>query len=207
MSTTATRSPAISRTLALPGGSYIDATDGELVDACRAGDQLAWNALIRRHSPRLWAIARFNGLDTAAAEDVVQTAWSTLCRSLDRLDNDSAVSGWLSTVVKREAIRASKAQRRTHPSELLASELPLPDERLGERERVEALRRALAQLPAQSQALLGLLFSDAELSYEEIAKRIGRSVGSIGPTRARCLARLRAILERDPAYRSLSDVP
>jgi RNA polymerase sigma factor (sigma-70 family) len=202
MSSTATRTDVQSKTTIQLCSWYAGATDGELVNACGKGDQLAWNSLVRRHSPRLRSIARFSGLDAAAAEDVVQTSWSSLYRSLDRLANADAVGGWLSTTVKREAIRVSRAQRRTRVAELPPSDLAPPDERLIEREPIVALRGAFDRLPADGQELLRLLFSDAELSYGQIAERIGRSVGSIGPTRARCLARLRALLDQDPMYRS-----
>src|SRR4051812_34373441 len=138
-------------------------TDGQLVLACRAGDQAAWSELVRRHSQRLWQIARREGLDAAAAQDAVQVAWSSLCTSLERLENVDAVSGWLATAVRREAIRLSKRQRREAPS--AAADIDWSssvDERLLKDERLSALRDAFARLRPSDQRLLAMLFADPE---------------------------------------------
>ncbi len=171
-------------------------SDGELVLRCRAGDQSAWSELVSRHTSRLWHIARREGLDASAAQDAVQNTWSSLYTSLNRLDNVDAVGGWLSTAVRREAIRLSKRQRRETP--LLASEADWSstvDERLLTTERLSILRAAFARLQPSDQRLLAMLFADCEPSYVEIACELRRPIGSIGPTRARALARLAVLLQ------------
>ena len=175
--------------------------DAVLVQACRANDQLAWGTLIQRHSPRLLAISRSTGLDRATAEDAVQATWSDLLRHLHELRDPHAVRGWLATTVKRRAIKLSQQRRRTIDSaERHVVADAVIDEDLLRDERVVALRRAVAELRAGDRELLELLFSDRSLSYDEIAGIIGRSIGSIGPTRARCLAKLRTLLERQPEF-------
>ena len=175
--------------------------DAVLVQACLANDQLAWGTLIRRHSPRLLTIGRSTGLDRATAEDAVQATWSDLLRHVHELRDPHAVRGWLATTVKRRAIRLSQQRRRTIDSveRHVVADVVI-DEDLLRDERVVALRRAVSELRAGDRELLELLFSDRSLSYDEIAVIIGRSIGSIGPTRARCLAKLRTLLERQPEF-------
>jgi RNA polymerase sigma factor (sigma-70 family) len=179
----------------------VDRSDGDLVRAVRAGDRGAWDELVARHSSRLWAIARANGLDAASAADVVQTGWLNLIESVDRIRNPEAVGGWLATVVRHESIRMSKVQRRgANDARLLPPDLPPVDEGLLRSERIAAVRSAFDRLSPHCRELLRLLFSDAKLSYEEIATILDRPVGSLGPTRGRCLADLRELLERPPSY-------
>src|SRR4051794_40222496 len=183
---------------------YADAGDGELVAACRRGDQLAWDTLVQRHTRGLWAIARYCGLDGATAQDVVQTAWANLCRRLDHLENDDAVRGWLNTTVRNEAIKVCKRERRPPVSEVATTFEPAFDEPLIEAEEIAVLRAGFAQLSAELRELLTLLFAEPDPCYRDIAARIGRSVGSLGPTRARALAKLRKILEADAQWRALA---
>jgi RNA polymerase sigma factor (sigma-70 family) len=168
--------------------------DGDLVTSCRAGDETAWAVLVRRHGPRLRAIARSQGLDAAAVEDAVQATWSNLYRSIDRIEDVEAVRGWLATTVRREAIRISKRQRRTFIPIDRETEGSVVEERVLVDESVHAVRRAFAQLRPSDRRLLGLLFADDDRSYVEIAELAGCPVGSIGPTRARALERLSRVL-------------
>jgi DNA-directed RNA polymerase specialized sigma24 family protein len=92
-------------------------TDAELLAAARSGQATAWNALVKRHTGRLWAIARSNGLDRDEAFDVVQATWLELFNSADRIRNPNAIAGWLNRVTSHEAIRRSKRARRTQPVE------------------------------------------------------------------------------------------
>jgi RNA polymerase sigma factor (sigma-70 family) len=169
-------------------------SDGDLVTSCRAGDETAWSVLVHRHSPRLRAIARGQGLDLAAAEDAVQATWSNLYRSIDRIEDGEAVRGWLATTVRREAIRLSKRQRRALVMVEREAETPAVDERVLVDETVHAVRHAFAQLRSSDRHLLGLLFGGEDRSYVEIAAITGYPVGSIGPTRARALQRLSRVL-------------
>ncbi len=175
----------------------VEHSDADLVEACRRDDEHAWGLLVERHSPRLRWIARQQGLDTAAAEDAVQLGWTDLFTSLDRIEQPAAVGGWLATAVRRHAIRISKLQRRAPASQPAPITESTADERLIADEQAAAVRRAVARLSPAARELLGLLFSTEELSYAEISTRIGRSSGSIGPTRGRCLQRLRDLLNEE----------
>lgn len=178
-------------------------SDEDLVAAARAGEQGAWDVLVRRHSARLWAIARSQGLDRAQASDAVQVGWLELLKSIDRLANPEMVGAWLNTTVRREAVRMSKRSRR---DVTVAADLPVdlaaPDERLLSSERAGALRAAFSKLDEQCRELLWLLAADPAPSYQEIAERTQRAVGGIGPTRGRCLKRLRELLADEPLYRT-----
>jgi RNA polymerase sigma factor (sigma-70 family) len=183
-------------------------SDAELVAAARNGEQSAWEGLVRRHSPRLWAVARVQGLDRAAASDVVQIGWLELLKGLDSLNTPESVGAWLAAVVRREAIRTSKRHRRHEVvSETIPADLPSPDERLLSRERAAAVRSAFGQLDMPCRELLGLLSADSRLSYEQISAITGHAIGGIGPTRQRCLKKLRELLEGEPLYQSEPNVP
>jgi RNA polymerase sigma factor (sigma-70 family) len=178
-------------------------SDGDLVAAARAGDRSAWDVLVRRHSPRLWAIARVQGLDRDSASDVVQIGWLELLKSMDRLDQPDSVGAWLNTTVRREAVRTCKRLRRdVEPSETLPSDLPPPDERLLSRERAAALRSAFVKLDEPCRELLWMLAADPAPSYREIAEMTNRAIGGIGPTRGRCLETLREMLAAEPLFRT-----
>jgi RNA polymerase sigma factor (sigma-70 family) len=164
------------------------------VSSCRAGDETAWTVLVRRHTPRLRAIARGQGLDAAAADDAVQTTWSNLYRSIDRIEDGDAVRGWLATTVRREAIQISKRLRRPLVSIEREAEGSTVEERVILDEAVRAVRQAFSQLRPSDRHLLGLLFAVEDRSYVEVAALAGCPVGSIGPTRARALQRLSQVL-------------
>ena len=195
------RTPLCAQTYSWPVS--VEISDGDLVAAARAGDGSAWDILVRRHSPRLWAIARVQGLDRASASDVVQIGWLQLLKAMDRLDQPDSVGAWLNTTVKREAMRTSKRLRRdVQQSETLPSDLPPPDERLLTRERAAALRSAFVKLDETCRELLWMLAADPVPSYQEIAAMTHRAVGGIGPTRGRCLKTLRELLAAEPLFRT-----
>ena len=166
-----------------------------LVRAAAAGDERAWNALGDRFSKLVWAIARNHRLCAEDAADVSQTTWLRLAEHIDRLQDPSKVGGWLATTARHEALRLLRGAGRQIP---MGDDLPEPDTLappvdadLLRDERDVLLWRAFARLPERDQALLRLLVSDPMPSYEEIGAAMGMAVGSIGPTRARCLERLR----------------
>lgn len=166
-----------------------------LVRAAAAGDERAWNALVDRFSKLVWAIARNHRLCAEDAADVSQTTWLRLAEHIDRLQDPSKVGGWLATTARHEALRLLRGAGRQIP---MGDDLPEPDTLappvdadLLRDERDVLLWRAFARLPERDQALLRLLVSDPMPSYEEIGAAMGMAVGSIGPTRARCLERLR----------------
>lgn len=171
-----------------------------LVRAARAGDAAAWSRLVDRLDRRLRHVARSYRLSAADVDDVTQLAWVRLYEHIDRIHEPGAVAGWLVTTVRREAMRVLQSgvrEQLVDGCELLgldAASGELPEERLIAAETRQALGRALASLPGQQRELLTLLAGTPDASYREISTRLRIPVGSIGPTRARGLARL----ERHP---------
>jgi RNA polymerase sigma factor (sigma-70 family) len=168
---------------------------GALVRAAAAGDQGAWSMLVERYSRLVWSIARNHRLSADDAGEVSQTTWLRLAEHIDRLQDPSKVGGWLATTARHESLRVLRGSGRQIP---MGDDMPEPvgpavalDEALLRSERDSMLWQAFSRLPARDQALLRLLVSDPMPSYEEIAAAMGMPVGSVGPTRARCLERLR----------------
>ena len=169
-----------------------------LVARSARGDAQAWDELVDRFAPLVWGIARSHRLCDADAEDVFQATWLLLLEHIDRLTQPGRVAGWLATTTRREALRVIERNART---------LPIDEERVvltagGDGapalvltcERDAAIRRAFATLPARDQTLLTLLTAEPHQSYEQIAEALAMPIGSIGPTRSRCLERLRRAL-------------
>jgi RNA polymerase sigma factor (sigma-70 family) len=172
----------------------------------RQSDQQAWDALVGRYAPLVWSICRRYRLDRTDAEDVAQTIWLRLVDQLDRLREPDALPGWLVTTTRRECLQVLDRAHGANPfGPVLAAE-DVPDQQaataeqeLLAAERRAALREAITGLPPHCQRLLALLIQDPPVSYAEISARLGISVGSIGPIRSRCLAKLR----RHPAIAAL----
>ena len=183
------------------------AETANLVARANDGDQQAWNCLVDRFLPLVSAvIARFR-LSRADADDVNQTVWLRLVEHLDDLREPSALPGWLVTTARNEALRVIRKSDRLRPMDPLtwpgfdtAAEASISDELLSA-ERHRALVEAVDELRRDRRELLLLLLRDPPLSYAEIGRRLGKPVGSIGPTRARVLDELRAT----PAMRALLD--
>lgn len=175
---------------------------GATVAAAAAGDRAAWELLVDSYTALVWNIARSYRLSDADAGDVSQTVWLRLLENISAIRNPEHVAAWLVTTTRREALRVLAINRRLVPSsaamdlELPDTTLPPPDARLIADEERRMTRRAVATLPPRWQQLVYLLASDLDLSYAEVADRLGLPIGSIGPTRGRCLRRLRAVLER-----------
>jgi RNA polymerase sigma factor (sigma-70 family) len=173
--------------------------DAELLVLIRSSDRGAWKVLTHRHSHRLWAIARHQGLSSDLAADVVQTVWLTLLDSVDQIRDPSALRWWLNQVARRESIRVSRRQRRFElESEVAPPAHPAENADLVSfvirRERAAEIRSALARISDRCQELLRVLFSDARLSYVDISEILDMPVGAIGPTRQRCLDQLRRLV-------------
>jgi len=178
----------------------------DLVTSARNGDKRAWDELVERYAPLIWSICCRQGLDRADAEDVSQAVWLHLVDHLDDLRNPLALPGWLATTTRRECCRVRRAPR-ARPADAQVLDY-IPDEqtataehKLLVAERDSALREAFARLPEGCQRLLALLMTDPPVPYTEISAKLGIRVGSIGPSRQRCLDRLR----RDPAIARLID--
>ena len=171
----------------------------DLVLRARGGDQSAWNALVERFAPLVWSVCRRYRLPDADAADVGQSVWLHLLEHLKDVREPAALPGWLATSTARECLRTLRArddrQRRelsAGAEQLLTSDPPSPDEVVLVAERNHAIRAAFARLSVQCRKLLALLAHDPPFSYVEVAERLGTPVGGLGPTRARCLGKLRA---------------
>lgn len=170
-------------------------THGELLTSAAAGDQAAWNALVDRFGQMVWSVARSFRLDDATAKDVSQTVWLRLVENLDKIGDPERLPGWLATTCRREALRVVNLQGRAIPSEFeydLEDEAPSMETILIEDEEVREVVAAFHTLSDDCQQLLRLLTAEPALSYEEISEVIDRPVGSLGPTRARCIERLKS---------------
>lgn len=180
-----------------------------LVVAARSGDARAWDAIVDRYLPLVSSLIARHRLVGADADDVNQTVWLRLVEHLGDLREPEALPGWIATTTRNECLRALRAGSRTlsvdpqgpSPLDRAVEEIDLEDE-LVRAQRHQALREALARLPAPRRDLLVLLLKDPPVPYGEISRRLGIPVGSIGPTRARALAQLR----RSPELSALSVV-
>jgi RNA polymerase sigma factor (sigma-70 family) len=167
-----------------------------LVDGARQGDQVAWDALVQRFTGLLWSVARSYRLNDAVAGDVVQTTWLRLLEHLGDLHDPAQLGAWLATTARRESLRLLRHTNREVVSadeklENVEDPGPLVDAALLERERDAQLWVAVAGLPPRCQRLLRVLMASPPPSYQEVAAALDMPVGSIGPTRARCLDHLR----------------
>jgi RNA polymerase sigma factor (sigma-70 family) len=167
-----------------------------LFERWRAGESDALDELVRLLSPMLWQVVRASGLDASTSEDVVQTTWLALVRSGESIDQPRAVAGWLCTAARRESWRVSKQSTRQLPVEEDAIARKLPDEPAPESRVVldddnARLWGCLQKLSERCQRLLRIVAAEARPDYTSIATELGMPVGSIGPTRGRCLDKLR----------------
>jgi len=171
-------------------------SDHELVRACREGDESAWSALVERYAALILSVPRRYGLPAAEVEDVFSEVCVVLVRSLDALRDVQALPRWLVRVTTRATWEVSRRTRRAQGSEL--PELTggaAPDSVVEAFEEEHLVRGALATISEKCRRLLGLLYFEHEsLSYDEIADRMGMPRGSLGPTRQRCLERMRRSL-------------
>lgn len=183
-------------------------SDDELLQQCRSGQQAAWSTLVRRFQRLVYTVAHRAGLRTEEADDVFQNTFSRLIKHLDRIEDGSRIRAWLVTTAKRETLDALAAIKRTaghlrsaasDDDEDLLGQIPdpqaLPEALLSELQQHDRVRAAVDRLDPRSRQFVELAFLEEEpLPYSEIARRLGIAEGSIGPTRARCLAKLRALL-------------
>lgn len=168
-----------------------------LVHAAAAGDRAAWDALVDRYNGLVWSVARSYRLSTVDASDVVQTTWLRLVEHLGRLQDPERVGAWLATTARRECLRTLRHSARMVAVEDPPEQVTEPqlDAALLMEERDRALWQAFGGLSERCQALLRLLVADPPPSYDEVSVALDMPVGSIGPTRQRCLDRLRGLAE------------
>ena len=175
----------------------------DLLDAAKGGSEDALGQITAELSPMLWHVARAAGLGADDAEDVVQTAWERLLSHLADIRAPQALVSWLVVTTKREAWRTRSSGRRQRPAdqEWLTA---IPDHAAGAEEQIvldeqqRALWRAVGRLSAQCQELLRIVAFIPRPDYQSVSAALGMPVGSIGPTRGRCLEKIRALLADEP---------
>jgi len=189
-----------------PGPARNDPGPAGLVTRARSGDKQAWDALVERYAPLIWSICRKYRLGRDDADDVGQSVWLRLVDQLDQIREPAALPGWLATTTRRECGRIARAAHGPY-----AAVYPLDGENMADEEadtaeqevlaaeRHAALRQAIADLPPEGQQLIAMLTADPPVPYTEISARMGIPIGSIGPTRRRCLDKIR----RHPAIVAL----
>lgn len=180
-----------------------------LVARCKAGDERAWATLVKRFQRLVYAIVCRMGLDEHVAADVFQTVFERLHQHLPRLQDPSRLQAWVVTTAKREGLLQRQRGQRLVSTTVadgddgeasaewdFADESPLPEQALSHLQQLDRLRRALDTLDPKSRALIEALFRDEDerLPYEEVARKLGMPIGSLGPTRQRCLERLRRLI-------------
>ena len=176
----------------------------DLVRRAAQGDQRAWRGIVDEYGVLVWSVARGFRLSEAQTADAVQTTWLRLVEHLADIRDPERLPGWLRTTTRRACLAVARDHSRERVTDDLEQAPAVswdgptdagPETSAVRHEQQVLVRRAVAALPAQQQALLGLLVASPAPSYAQISARLGMPVGSIGPTRARILARLRTTLE------------
>ncbi len=187
---------------------FAQLSDSEIVAACLERDSAAWEALIFRYQRLIYSIPIKMGFSTVDAADVFQSVCLVMIERLPTLRKHEKISSWLMTTATRECWRvAARWRREGQPSRHdpdqprdrlseLASDAPLADEQREEIEQQQIIRQAITALPDRCRRLITMLFYEKDnLSYGDIARRMRMPVASVGPTRARCLEKLKKSLD------------
>lgn len=169
-----------------------------LVAAAAGGEPRAWDLLVARFGATIRTVARCHGLDEADQDEVAQRTWLRFVGHIESVREPAALGGWLATTARHECLRVLAASRWEVPvDEPPDVDRPDPssiEDAVSEAERREALHRALDRLPARQRTLMRTLLAQPTLSFDDLSATLGIPRGSLGPTHARSLARLR----RDP---------
>ena len=183
---------------------YSQFSDKRLIEACRSGDQEAWEALITRYERLVYTVPSRYGLTQAEISDVFQSVWLALLRNLETIRQPDRVSAWLVTTARRECWERRRGvdyERTvsTDTEQLISdrsAEDPTPEEVVADFENHQNLREAVDQLDERCQKLLWHLYYDSEQpSYKDVADILEIPIGSIGPLRVRCLRKLRTVYD------------
>ena len=173
----------------------------ELVRGAADGDRMAWERLVDQFARLIWSITADFKLAESDAADVAQITWLRLLEHIHRIEYPDRVGSWLAATARNECLRSLAARKRVVLSdddiELGSAQAHGPeiDERLLADERAQTVRDAMSRLPRRWQRLLEMLMADPPVSYADISDELELPIGSIGPTRGRCLARLRVLLQ------------
>lgn len=197
-----------------PSGDTLVARAAVAFADFRDGDRAAFDDLVTMLTPLLWHTVRGQGAERETAEDVLQTVWLSLLRHTDSVRDPRTVVKWLLVTARREAWRVRRTERDGHVDRGLASELvgtgdaldrPAAPEEEPETlflcgQRQQRLWHHIQHLPPRCRELIRVIAFADRPDYAQIADALGMPVGSIGPTRGRCLAKLHTILNDDPAW-------
>jgi RNA polymerase sigma factor (sigma-70 family) len=188
-----------------PVPETLAARAANLFSAFRAGDEAKMSELVALLTPILWHTVRGQRVERDVAEDVLQTTWLALVRGADSIADPQAVLKWLIVSARRESWRVVKRDARAEPREIEDDELAtpaadLPEEVVVRNDGDARLWQHIAGLPERCRALLRVIAFADRPDYAAVAKALGMPIGSIGPTRGRCLAKLRLQLANDPEW-------
>ena len=177
---------------------------GQLVRAAESGDATAWQEIVESFSGLVWSVVRGFRLGAADGADVFQTVWLRLAENLGRIRDPDHVGAWLATTARRESLRVAQSSSRLmltdrsdvfdtgRPEENLPEQAVLDAEQAAlDSDRAARLWRAFGELPERCQKLLRVLIASPPPRYAEVAAALDMQIGSVGPTRARCLEQLR----------------
>ena len=191
--------------MATAAGQVLQSSDvARLVRRAADGDRQAWEQLVDQYARLIWSITGEFRLAESDAADVAQTTWLRLLEHIHRIQYPDRVGSWLAATTRNECLRSIAAHKRVvlgHDDGDLdnaAALEPDVDARLIADERAQVVQDAMSSLPRRWQRLLELLMADPPVSYAEISDQLDLPIGSIGPTRGRCLARLRVQLQASP---------
>ena len=178
---------------------------GDVFDRYRRGDTDAMGELVGMLTPILWHTVRAQRLDRESTEDVLQTTWLALVAHANSISDARAVLQWLLVAAKREAWRVLRNQNRQTPQDIEEDSIATPDSQLPEQLALlgadqQLLWTHFAALPERCRQLLRVIAFSDRPDYAELARSLGMPIGSIGPTRGRCLAKLRAGLTADARW-------
>ena len=177
---------------------------GDAFSLYRSGHAEAMGDLVAMLTPILWHTVRAQRLDSTSTEDVLQTTWLALVKNADKIADPRSVLQWLIVTARREAWRVSRGQQRVAPQELddedVVSREESPEALTMRSDTQRVLWSHIADLPDRCRQLLRVIAFADRPDYPELARSLGMPIGSIGPTRGRCLAKLRASLSADARW-------
>lgn len=167
----------------------------DLLERAAEGKESAWQEIIQRFSPLVASVCRGCGVRGADAEDVAGSVWLDLVAGLRSIREPKSLPGWLATTTRHECLALLREKQRAVPCDRDPGDrhAPAPDAAILRAERDGVLRDAVASLCDRDRALLGMLFADPPQTYSQISSRLNMPIGAIGPTRQRCLARVRSL--------------
>ena len=188
--------------LELAGAGIETASVAALVGAAGQGDQQAWSELVSRFGGMIASVGRRYGLSAADIGELQQTTWLRLVENLHRIEQPERVGGWLATTASRQSLQLLKrASRYTVGADQMLANLPddhtFEDDALPAGEEQKMLMRGWSRLKPRCQELLSLLISDDAVGYKELSQMLDMPIGSIGPTRARCLEHLKRLIAEE----------